>query len=219
MSDQPQSQRRETVVRSYAGITDKVERKIYKIDRFRLPNPGGVSVRALVYAGATLVGLLFLAQLPLLDLALAALPPSVTYLALPALGGWALSSWQIDGRAPHHALLGLLRYRFSARTLSGLAPCPISGTRVAPVDEVEIAPSGDDSHYRSGRVKGPAVVTLRYPARITPEGVPRSAHGASPQERARVAKRLRVSAVEGSVRPMPVGQRFRIPAGKEVIFE
>jgi hypothetical protein len=212
-------ERRELVtVRSYRAVVDEVERRIFRIDRWRLPTPYGVSVRAVMYGVATLAALLIAAGLPLVGLVVGALPTSMRLIALPLAAGWGLSAWRVDGRAPHHALASVVRFAGRAKTLAGLRPCPGRGIELSPVAAVEIAPSGDEPRFRSGRVRGPALIALRYPARIELGRVQRGA-GKRPVERLAGAQTLRVSAAAARSRPLPIARTVRVPEGKEVVFE
>lgn len=195
-------------IRSYRGVVDSVERRIFHLDRWRLPNPEGISVRALLYTLGAAFAILVISRLPILSMLLGLFPASVRYVALPIICGRGLASWQIDGRAPHHALAGAVRHLVAPKALAGLRPCPEAGELLTPVSAIQVSPSGDDSVYRSGRVRGPARITLRYPASITPEG----------GEGLEDAKRLRISQTPGG-RPMPIGHELSVPAGLEVVFD
>jgi len=200
-------------VRSYRAVLDGVERRIYRVDRWRLPAPGGVPLRAILYTIAAAVGVMVAARLPLAGQLLGLVPVGVRVVALPVAAGWALASWQIDGRAPHHALAGLARYRVRARTLAGLRPTVSQGAQVAPVAAVQIAPTGDEPAYRRGRVRGPARLVLRYPARLEVER--RRGRGSD----ALAARRVRVCGLCERPRPLPRGRELRVPEGAEVVFE
>lgn len=196
------SDRRQGVaVRSYRDVVDVVERRIFRIDRWRLPTPHGVPVRAIGYALAILGLVLLAGVLPPIGPVLEAVPPSVRYVALPAIGGWALQAATLDGRPPHHVLFAATRHRLGARTLAGLRRAPEIGSQVAPVEAIQIAPSGDEPRYRSGRVVGPATVVLRYPAEV---------------EVAR-RRRVRVRARKGA--PLVRGYEIEVADGGEVVFE
>jgi hypothetical protein len=205
-------------VRSYRGVVDEVERRIFRIDRWRLPTPHGVSVRALLYTLACLLVVLIAARLPLVGWIVGAIPSSARLVAAPALGGWLLASTRLDGRPPHHALCSAALYLSGPKTLAGLRRCPAVGSRLAPVDELRIAPSGDEPRFRRGTVRGPATLALRYPARIELDGVPRRS-GSDPAERLATARRLRVTALGEGARTLPRARTLRIPEGKEVVFE
>src|SRR5215208_979935 len=90
-------------VRSYRLVTDRLERRLFKIDRYRLPLPYGVPLRSLLYAVSTLLGVAVLSGLPLVGRLLGALPASVRLIALPILAGVLLTRFEVDGRAPHRA--------------------------------------------------------------------------------------------------------------------
>ena len=151
MSERPSGR---VAIRSYRGVVDEVERRIFRLDRWRLPTPHGVPVRGVGYALACLLALLVATGLPLIGAVLGLVPDSLRLLVLPALGGWAMASLSIDGRPPHRALLAAARHLVSPKTLSGLRPCPPAGSELAPVEAVEIAAVGDGPRLRAGRVRG-----------------------------------------------------------------
>ena len=194
-------------VRSYRSVLDSVERRIFHLDRWRLPLPQGVSLRALVYTLAMGFGLLFASRLPLVDAVLSLPPPSTLYVGLPVLAGWALASLRIDGRPPHHVLRSAARHAAAPKTLAALRPCPAIGWTHAPIEAIRFAAVGDESVYRRGRVRGPATIVLRYPAEITVEGGDLES-----------ARRIRVAGLRGG-RAMPVGKEIRVPAGAAVTFD
>lgn len=205
-------------IRSYRGVIDSVERRIFRVDRWRIPKPDGLSVRAIVYTIATFVTLLVVGRLPVAHQVLGILPASVRFIALPVIGGWALSSWAPDGRAPHHALISALRFLRAPKHFAGLRSCPPIGAQLVPVAEVCVAAGVDEPRYRPGRIAGPATVTMRYPAQIEPQGAPRRFRR-DPAAAAEHAKRLVITPVEGRVRAMPRGHVIEIPAGKEMRFQ
>jgi hypothetical protein len=201
-------------VRSFGAVVDRVERRIYKFDRWRLPTPHGVPVRAIGYGVCCLAVIAVLHRLPFLAAPLDALPWSLHYLALPILGGWGLSAWQIDGRPPHKALRSEIRFELSPRAYAAGRWCPRAGASLAPVSDVSIWPSGDDDHYRPGRVVGPARLVLRNPARIH---LVRT-RGRSQAQRLANAKRIDVDGRGTRPRALARGTTLKIPRGKEVRF-
>ncbi len=207
---------RGVAVRSYRDVVDVVERRIFRVDRWRLPTPQGVSVRALAYAVACLVLILAADALPLVGELLNVVPASLRYLALPALVGWALASVAFDGRPPHHSLASAARYAATAHTLSGLRATAPVGSSVGPVAAVQTAPCGDEPRYRAGRVRGPARITLRYPVQV--ELIGRRGPTASGGSAALAgARRVRVRGLAG--RPLARGSQLEVPDGAEVVFE
>lgn len=197
-------------VNSYRAVLDDVERRIYRVDRWRLPLPGGIEVRAILYTVGAFVALAAAGNLPGLGALLGQLPPGLRYMALPVLCGWGLSVWRVDGRAPHHALVGAARYMWRAKTLAGLRPAAGVGHAFAPVAGLRVAATGEEPVYRPGRVRGPASLTLRYPARIE---VLRAGGGDDPFANAR---RVGITALTGHTRPLARGQVIDVPDGVEV---
>lgn len=203
-------------VRSYRDVVDVVERRIFRVDRWRLPTPHGVSIRALGYAAGCFGLVLVAGAMPLIGELVDLAPASLRYLALPALGGWALASLAIDGRPPHHALLSAARFGARPRTLAALRATQPVGTSTSPVAAVQVAPAGDEPHYRAGRVRGPATITLRYPAELEVTRRRRS-NGAAGRSALSDAGRVRIRALAG--RPLARGSQIQVPDRGEVVFE
>jgi hypothetical protein len=203
------------IIRSYRLVFHRRWR-IFRIQNWRIPLPGGLELRALGYWLACLGAVVAFARLPGLGLLLDALPVSLRFVVLPLAGAWALSSWEIDGRSPHRALIGILIWRARPRTLASLRRCPAVGSEV--VGEVTLAIGADlgGASYPRGRLRGPARVLLRYPVQVKAQGTPRSS-GLSRGERIAGAHRWRLRATgAGALRR---GQVLEVPAGREVIFE
>jgi hypothetical protein len=142
------------------------ERRLYRIDRWRLPLRGGVPLRALVYAPAVYVALGLLDRLPLLGVALRLLPPPLHWALLPLALVYAGVRAELDGRAAHRALWSLARWRLQPRWLAGLRPCPPPVGAVALTGVTVVRPDWRAPGYRGGRVRGPARVVLRRPATL-----------------------------------------------------
>jgi hypothetical protein len=197
-------------VRSFS-LVFRLERRLYRFDRWRIPLPTGLPVRALAYA-AVCWGLAYAAsRTPVLGWALGALPVWAQWGTLPGLAVFALLRMQIDGRAPHRALAGALRWQLSPRVLSGLRPCPPPGAELVPLGEVAVRPDWRATRYRPGRVTGPARLLLRYPAAVAIEE-----EGGG--EGVRLAgRRLRVGPRPGPA--LTSGRTLDVPADAEVVFE
>jgi len=204
-------------IRSYRLVTDKLERRIFKVDRYRLPMPYGVPLRSVLYFAGAVVGVGIAGALPILGSLLGVVPPSIRWVALPGLIAFALTHFEIDGRPPHVALVGWARYAARPKHLAGLRPCPPVGTMLAPVHEIIVAPSGEETTYRPGRVAGPATVRFRYPAEVVPEGLGRGARGLDAPGQLAAAKRLRIRGVDARG-PLVVGTEISVPAEREVVF-
>ena len=144
-------------IRSYRAVFD-LERRIYRVDRLRL-NPGGIPVRGVVYFLAILVGMLIAGSLPVVGVAIGALPWYLRDLALPVAGATVLSVIRIEGRPFHQAAYALLRYGAGSRWLSGVRPCGAPGERWCP-QEVLLLPDGSDAAMRRLRYTGPGAVLV-----------------------------------------------------------
>jgi hypothetical protein len=150
-----------TVVRSYA-LVFKIERKLFRIDRWRLPLPGGLEVRAILYATTILLGMLIVSRLPGFGLLLGVLPAPLHWGLIPGGLTFVLLKLQIEGRAPHRVLASLTSWYFSEHliTASGKA----DRQRVhAPIDTIWIVPDWQAPRYRTAEITGPARVVCRYP--------------------------------------------------------
>jgi hypothetical protein len=205
-------------IRSYR-VVFRLERRIFQVDRFRLPFPYGVEVRALAYAVVVYLAVLVLSGLPALGLALGLLPTPVHWGLLPLGVVFAMLKLRIDGRPPHRVLGSLIRWAAHPKHLAGLRPCPRAGVTFTPVAELWMRPDWRAPHYRRAVIRGPARVTLRYPATVEVKtslrqrlrrGYPRTPGGIA-------ARRLVVR--EGSSRPMFIGKTIHIPARGSVLFK
>ena len=141
-----------------------------------------------------------LCQLPLLGLPVAAMPPALRLLAIPLLAAWALCRWELDGRPPHRALLGLAGWWLRPRVLAAGRRVPAPGSELSPLDSLLLAPDLESPGLPAGGVAGPARLLLRYPTAGTRRGR---------------TMRLRR-------RPGPAlhkGHVLEVPEGRSVVFE
>ncbi len=211
MSEQPQRK----VVRSYRLVFRRRWR-IFRIQGWRIPLPGGLELRLLAYWLVSLALISLLTRLPLFGAIVSAAPASLRLLALPIAAAWLLSRWEIDGRPPHRALGGLLAWRLRPRVLAGLRRIPAERTQFAPLGELALAPDLAAPSYPRGAIRGPARLLLRYPATVALEQVPR--HGARETgERAAAARRWRLRS--GAPQPLHNGKTIEVPVGRTVVFE
>lgn len=206
---------RRKVVRSYRVVFRRRWR-IFRVQSWRVPVPGGIELRAIAYWLACLAAIGLLGRVPLLGSLLGLLPPSLRLVALPLAAAWTLSRAEPDGRAPHRALLGLAAWRLRPRCLAGLRRCPRPGSVLAPPPPLRLGPDFAAPRYPRGRLVGPVRVLLRYPVRVSLEGVPRGT-GRDLAERSAAARRWRVSQAGGA--PLQRGRTLEVPAGRTVVFE
>ena len=144
-------------IRSYRAVFD-LERRIYRVDQLRL-NPGGIPVRGVVYFLAILLGVVIAGSLPLVGVAIGALPWYLRDLALPAASATVLSVIRIEGRPFHLAAYALLRYRVGPRSFAGVRPCDAPGACWRP-GEILLLPDGSDGEMRRLRYTGPGAVLV-----------------------------------------------------------
>jgi len=207
VADEPQK-----VVRSYRLVFRRRWR-IFRIQGWRIPLPGGIELRLLGYWLACLAGISLAAQFPLIGALVSTLPASLRYLALPLAAAWLLCRWEIDGRPPHRALVGLMGWRLRPRALAALRRCPQVGSELAPLGQVALAPDLKAARYPRGALRGPVRVLLRYPVEVEA----RSA-------RARRNRLGRAGSSVWTVRPtggpaLHNGKTIDIPDGRTIIFD
>lgn len=212
-----ESAKRRKVVRSYRVVFRRRWR-IYRLQNWRIPLPNGIELRAVGYWLAALGAIAILGRLPGVGLLIGLLPPSLRLAALPLIAAAALSRWELDGRSPHRALVGILGYYARARHLAGLRPCPSEGAELAPLETLAMAPELSGAGYPRGRVVGPARLLLRYPAKVKVEGSRARDRASRPEDRLASARRLRLASVPHAA-PLRVGKVLEVPRGSEVIFE
>lgn len=201
-------------VRGYRRVF-KIERRLFRLDRWRLPYPHGVPVRGIAYFLVMEFGVLAASRLPLIGAILAIPHPALVYLGLPLAGAFALLQGRIDGRPPHHVLASLLGHALRPKCMAGLAPCPPAGEEVSPLLDVAVAYDAREAFVVCGRIRGPAEITFRYPSVVVAQAPP---WVRDPQARRAKARRYRVRRRAGAP-PMLRGKVVRVPRGREVFVE
>ena len=151
-------------IRSFRVVFD-LERRLHRIDRWRLPLPYGLPLRSLGYAAAALLVVLVLSGLPLIGIVLDLLPVPARLVLLPVASAVVLTRVRVDGRSAHHTALALVRFHARPRFVSMWRAATAPETEVAFAD-VTIAPDARGSRLRPGRVRGAASVLVGYPASL-----------------------------------------------------
>jgi hypothetical protein len=206
--------RQPKVIRSYRLVFRRRWR-LFRIQNWRIPLPGGLELRAVGYWLACMAALALAARLPGLGLLLGALPASVRLGVLPLAGAWALSNVEIDGRSPHRALAALVAWRLRPRSLAAFRRCPRPGELGFAEPRITVAADLRTPTYPRGRLRGPARVLLRYPVAVRAEGA--RGGGRTRAGRIAAARRWRLHATGAG--PLRRGRVLEVPAGREVIFE
>src|SRR6476646_3477585 len=115
-------------LRSYR-LAFEVERRLHRIDRFRIPVPYGIPLRGLAYAAGALIAVLWCREIPLIGQAVSMVPWPARFLVAPAAAAVALCRLDYDGRPAHEAAL--------ARIASAISPSTIvafDGARYSPAE-------------------------------------------------------------------------------------
>lgn len=154
-------------IRSFRVCFD-LERRIHKVDQWRIPLPYGLPLRSLAYFGAVLAAVLVLARLPITGQLLGVLHPAIRLVILPAAAAYFLTRWRVDGRLPHAAGLAWLRMRVEPARVSAFRAAPAPG-RVE-LGPITLAPDERGARMRPGVIEGPAQVVIRYRARMRARG-------------------------------------------------
>src|SRR3954447_22904273 len=155
-------------IRSYRSVFD-LERRLYRIDRFRL-NPSGVPVRGLVYVALLVLAVLVVQRVPLVGAPFRILPWQLRYAGLPGASAALLTMLRIDGRTAQAALASTLRFALSPRYLSRFMRSSRAGACWTPPP---LAAIDDEARGGSVRFRGPGAVLVRGTQRVERRGARR----------------------------------------------
>lgn len=150
-------------IRSFR-VVFKLERRVHKIDNWRIPLPFGIPLRGVGYAAALLFGVLVVDGVPGFGALLRMLPPPVRYAMLPIAMAYIFTIWEFDGRPAHATAIAFLRMRVLPRRLVAFRAAPRREAVV--LGAVTIAPDERAARLRPARITGPADVVLRYPVAV-----------------------------------------------------
>lgn len=153
-------------LRSYR-LAFEVERRLHRIDRFRIPVPYGIPLVALGYWAVVMVAFLLLGTLPVTGSLLAALPWPLRLIMLPGLVTRALCHQRADGRPAHEAIAAYVAFLAAPKHLVGLARVVRDGEALG---QVAVALDEHAERCPRGVVSGPCVVVLRRPGRLEVRG-------------------------------------------------
>lgn len=184
-------------IRSF-HVVFALERRLHRIDRWRLPFPYGVPVRAIAYGAGALMMIIVAGQLPLLSALAGAMPAPLRFVIVPAAIGGALARLRVDGRPAHRHLLARISHQLRPARRSGVRAAPAVSAELRIVDPVVVVADESAGAYRAARITGPAEVLLRYPARGAQRG-----------------RRLRL--VQDGEQPLARPQHVTLAAGQHLV--
>jgi hypothetical protein len=147
-------------IRSFR-VCFRLERRIHKIDRWRIPLPFGVPLRGVGYAAVAFVLLSIAGRLPVFSELLGMLPTPIRLAVLPVGIAYAMTRWEIDGRAAHASVRAWAGMHLSPRRVAAFRPAAALGT--VTLGDVTIARDDRGARLRPAVVVGPARMILRYP--------------------------------------------------------
>jgi len=157
------------VIRSYRRVFE-VDRRIYRVDRWALPVPGGVPLRGLGYFFATLLFVVVGGRLPVLAPLLGLLSPPLRYVVLPLAVAVLGSQAAPDGRSAHRFAWAWLRLRTRARRRCAGRVVPVEGEPVGWDGALAVCWDEHGTALRRARVRGPVRVTFAVPVRFDGAG-------------------------------------------------
>jgi len=157
------------VIRSYRRVFE-VDRRIYRVDRWALPVPGGVPLRAVGYFAVALLAVIVAGALPGTSELVGALSAPVRFVVLPLAVAVLGTQAAPDGRAAHRFAWDWLRLRLRARRRCAGRVVSLEGEPIAWDGELALRFDGDDARVHRGRIRGPARVTFNVPVRLADGG-------------------------------------------------
>jgi TcpE family len=150
------------LIRSYRRVFE-VDRRIYRVDRWALPVPGGVPLRGLGYFAATIALVVVLGPVPAIGDLLGLLSAPLRYVVLPLTVAVLATQAAPDGRSAHRFAGDWLRLRLRTRRRSALRRVPLEGEAVPWHDVLATRWDVSGAQLHRARVRGPARVDFRVP--------------------------------------------------------
>jgi TcpE family len=153
------------VIRSYRRVF-QVDRRIYRVDRWALPVPGGVPLRAVGYFLGALLAVLALGRVP----GFAHISPPLRFVVIPLAVAVLGTQAAPDGRVAHRFALDWLRLRWRSRRRSAGRTMALEGEPIPWHGDLAVRWDGDGPQLHAGRVRGPARITFRVPVELRDRG-------------------------------------------------
>ncbi len=157
------------IIRSYRRVFE-VDRRIYRVDRWALPVPGGVPLRGVAYFAVALGLVLLLGRLPGFAELLDAVSAPLRYVVGPLLVAVLATQVAPDGRAAHRFARSWLALRVRSRRCSAGRPAPCEGEPVVWSGHLAMRWDAHSPRLIRGVVRGPAKIEFARPIRLTDRG-------------------------------------------------
>src|SRR3954452_2570688 len=129
------------VIRSFRLVFDRGYRRLFKIDRYRLPFAYGLPILGIGSAAGVALALTLVPKLPVAGSALAALPPPIHWVAIPVGLAMVMLHWRPDGLKPHTALWTWVDAALTVQELSCWQPAERDADALE-LGEITCAPDG-----------------------------------------------------------------------------
>jgi hypothetical protein len=153
------------LIRSYRRVFE-VDRRIYRIDRWALPVPGGVPLRAVGYFGATLGLAIALSVLPATGEVIGAISAPLRFVVIPLAVAVLGSQAAPDGRAAHRFAADWVAFKLRSRRRSAGRTLPLEDELVLWHGRLGVTWDEHGVRLARGRVTGPARITFNVPIRM-----------------------------------------------------
>src|SRR3954447_4871848 len=145
------------VIRSYRRVFE-VDRRIYRVDRWALPVPGGVPLRAVGYFAAAVLAVVVAGALPALGELVTALSPPLRFVVVPLAVAVLGTQAAPDGRAAHRFAWDWLCFRLRARRRPAGRAVRLQDEPVRWDGNLAVRWDVDAADLHHARVRGPARV-------------------------------------------------------------
>jgi hypothetical protein len=153
------------VIRSYRRVFE-VDRRVYRVDRWALPVPGGVPLRAVGYFVAALLAVLVAGSLPGVGELVAGVSAPLRFVVVPLAVAVLGTQVAPDGRTAHRFAWDWLRLRLRARRRCAGRVVPLEGEPVMWHGVLALRWDCDGAQLCRGRVRGPVRVTFNVPVEL-----------------------------------------------------
>lgn len=153
-------------IRSYRRIFH-VDRRLYKIEDWTIPVPGGVPLLAVAYFAVTLLAVLIAGVIPGLGDLLGLLSPPLRYVVLPLAVAVLGTQVAPDGRKAHRFAVDWIALRLRRRRRSAGRPVGLDDEPHAWEATLPVAPDAHSATLHRARVQGPALVRFSRDVEVT----------------------------------------------------